>query len=108
MIQAPPLCTDTRYKAPLHFVLFIGVVSFPADYTYEESRSITGPLLAVLGATATVLGKVSGFGELLSYGLGLVVAFCLLSQLAAIPFFSRVSRLLDPELREGRADPCAT
>ena len=38
----------------LEFVLMIGVVSFFADFTYEGSRSITGPYLAVLGATATV------------------------------------------------------
>jgi len=48
------------------------------------------------------------FGELPGYGLHLIVFFRPLSQLPAIPFFSRVRRLLDPELREGRADPCAT
>ena len=49
----------------------IGVVSFFADFTYEGSRSIAGPYLAVLGASATVVGAVSGFGELLGYGLRL-------------------------------------
>jgi len=47
----------------LEFVLMIGVVSFFADFTYEGSRSITGPYLAVLGATATVVGIFSGLGE---------------------------------------------
>jgi len=60
------------HKAALQFVLTIGVVSFFADFTYEGSRSITGPLLAVLGASATVVGIVSGLGELLGYGLRLV------------------------------------
>src|SRR5579883_1823626 len=50
----------------------IGVVSFFADFTYEGSRSITGPYLAMLGASATAVGFVSGFGELLGYGLRLV------------------------------------
>jgi hypothetical protein len=50
----------------------IGVVSFFADYTYEGSRSIVGPYLAVLGASATVVGIVAGFGELLGYALRLV------------------------------------
>jgi MFS family permease len=50
----------------------IGVVSFFADFTYEGSRSITGPYLAILGASATVVGFVSGIGELLGYGLRLV------------------------------------
>jgi MFS family permease len=56
----------------LRFVLMIGVVSFFADFTYEGSRSITGPYLAMLGASATAVGFVSGIGELLGYGLRLV------------------------------------
>jgi MFS family permease len=59
-------------KAALQFVLFIGVVSFFADFTYEGSRSITGPLLAALGASAVTVGIVAGLGELLGYGLRLV------------------------------------
>jgi len=56
----------------LRFVLMIGVVSFFADFTYEGSRSVTGPYLAFLGASATVVGFVSGIGELLGYGLRLI------------------------------------
>lgn len=56
----------------LKFVLMIGVLSFFADFTYEGSRSILGPFLAVLGASATAVGVVTGFGELLGYGLRLV------------------------------------
>lgn len=53
----------------LRFVLMIGVVSFFADFTYEGSRSITGPFLATLGASGAVVGVVAGLGELLGYGL---------------------------------------
>ena len=56
----------------LKFVLLIGVMSFFADFTYEGSRSITGPYLALLGASAVVVALVTGFGELLGYGLRLV------------------------------------
>src|SRR6266581_5199293 len=56
----------------LKFVLLIGVMSFFADFTYEGSRSIIGPYLAVLGASAAAVGIVTGFGELLGYGLRLV------------------------------------
>ena len=59
-------------SAALKFVVMIGVVSFFADMTYEGARSITGPYLAVLGASGTVVGVVAGFGELLGYGLRLV------------------------------------
>jgi predicted MFS family arabinose efflux permease len=59
-------------KTALKFVLLIGVVSFFADFTYEGSRSITGPFLAVLGASGTAVGIIAGLGELLGYGLRLV------------------------------------
>lgn len=51
------------------FVIFIGVVSLFADMTYESARSITGPFLAVLGASATTVGIIAGLGELLGYAL---------------------------------------
>src|SRR5512147_2366421 len=46
-----------------------------ADMTYESARSITGPYLALLGASATVVGFVSGFGELAGYALRLVSGY---------------------------------
>lgn len=61
--------SNATAKAALRFVLLIGVVSIFADMTYEGSRSITGPYLAVLGATGTIVGIVGGLGELLGYGL---------------------------------------
>ena len=61
----------TERKA-FRFVLLIGILSFFADFTYEGSRSILGPFLASLAASGTVVGVVTGFGELLGYGLRLV------------------------------------
>jgi MFS family permease len=62
---------STHKSTALKFVLLIGVVSFFADFTYEGARSITGPYLAILGASATIVGIVAGLGELLGYGLRL-------------------------------------
>lgn len=56
----------------LRFVLLIGVMSFFADFTYEGSRSIVGPYLALFGASAVAVAIITGFGELLGYGLRLV------------------------------------
>jgi len=61
-----------RICAALKFVLMIGVLSFFADFTYEGSRSVLGPYLALLGASAAAIGLVTGFGELIGYGLRLV------------------------------------
>lgn len=56
----------------LKFVVLIGVVSFFADFVYEGARSVNGPFLAILGASATLVGTIAGLGELLGYGLRLV------------------------------------
>src|SRR6185503_1657803 len=49
------------------FVVVMGTVSLFADFTYEGARSITGPFLATLGASATMVGMVAGLGELAGY-----------------------------------------
>lgn len=59
-------------SASLKFVLLVGIMSFFADFTYEGSRSMIGQYLAMLGAGALVISSVTGFGELLGYGLRLV------------------------------------
>jgi MFS family permease len=59
-------------RIALRFVLLLGVVSLFADMTYEAARSITGPYLAILGASATAVGIVAGSGELIGYGFRVV------------------------------------
>lgn len=56
-------------RLALRFVLIIGVVNFFADMTYEGARSIVGPFLGSLGASATIVGFFAGLGELAGYTL---------------------------------------
>lgn len=67
--------TTAFRKRATGFVVLVGVVSLFADMTYEGARSITGPYLAVLGASATVVGVVAGFGELAGYAIRLVSGY---------------------------------
>lgn len=63
---------DTGGRAglsPWRFVVAFGLVSLLADMVYEGARSIIGPYLATLGASATVVGVVAGAGEFVGYGL---------------------------------------
>ncbi len=57
------------------FVVLIGIVSLFSDMTYEGARSVTGPFLAVLGASGTVVGIVAGFGEFVGYALRLASGY---------------------------------
>ncbi|MER3483345.1 MAG: MFS transporter [Meiothermus sp.] len=54
-------------RLAMRFVLGIGFVSLFADFTYEGGRSISGPFLGTLGASALAVGAVSGVGEFLGY-----------------------------------------
>jgi MFS family permease len=49
--------------SPIRFVVRFGVVSGLADVVYEGARSIIGPFLATLGASAAAVGLVTGLGE---------------------------------------------
>jgi MFS family permease len=53
-------------------VLMLGLVSLCGDIVYEGARAVTGPFLYSLGATAAVVGLVSGVGEFAGYGLRLL------------------------------------
>jgi len=48
---------------PMRFVVGFGVLSMLADVVYEGARSVTGPYLATLGASAAVVGAATGAGE---------------------------------------------
>lgn len=60
---------------PWYFVLAFGIVSLLADMVYEGARSIIGPYLGTLGASATVVGLVAGAGEFIGYGLRVVSGY---------------------------------
>ncbi len=49
--------------SPVRFVVGFGVVSALADVVYEGARSVIGPYLGTLGATAAVVGVITGAGE---------------------------------------------
>ncbi|MBI4794644.1 MAG: MFS transporter, partial [Deltaproteobacteria bacterium] len=66
---------DIPAAAAWKFIILVGVVSLFSDMTYEGARSITGPFLGILNASATVVGIVSGLGEFIGYALRLVSGY---------------------------------
>lgn len=56
----------------LRFVLLLGAVSLFGDMTYEAARSVIGPYMAILGASAAVVGTVAGLGEFIGYGFRII------------------------------------
>lgn len=76
MVRVPTAMSGWRV------VIWFGFVSLTADMVYEGARSMYGPLLASLGATALVVGLVTGLGE----------AMALLLRLAFGPLADRTGR----------------
>ena len=66
---------DLSKAAAWKFIILVGVVSLFSDMTYEGARSITGPFLGMLNASATVVGIVAGLGEFIGYALRLVSGY---------------------------------
>ena len=60
---------------PWRFVLAFGLVSLLTDAVYEGARSIIGPYLATLGASATTVGLVAGVAEFLGYSARVVTGY---------------------------------
>lgn len=58
--------------SPWRTVVAFGLVSLFADMAYEGMRSVAGPFLGTLGASAAVVGLVTGAGEAVALLLRLV------------------------------------
>lgn len=66
----------------MRFVLGFGIVAGLGDFVYEGARSVVGPYLATFGASAAVVGLVTGAGE----------AVALLFRLVSGPLTDRTRR----------------
>ena len=62
----------TRTWSPWRTIVAFGVVSLAADMVYEGMRSVAGPFLGTLGASALTVGLVTGAGEAVALVLRLV------------------------------------
>jgi MFS family permease len=82
--RPPPDLVAVNRLSPLRFVLAFGVVSGLSDIVYEGARSITGPLLASFGASAVLVGFVTGAGE--AVALVLRLPFGMLSDRTGRPW----------------------
>ena len=60
-----------EHSRALELILLLGIVSLLGDIVYEGCRSVAGPYLKLLGASAFAVGLVSGVGEFLGFALRL-------------------------------------
>ncbi|MDD3575143.1 MAG: MFS transporter [Methanospirillum sp.] len=58
----------TAYK----IIILLGIVALCGDIIYEGARSISGPYLLSFGASAVLIGTITGAGEFLGYAIRLI------------------------------------
>lgn len=56
-------------KQAFIFLILLGFISLFSDFTHEGARSIYGPFLGLIGASALVVSFTSGLGEFIGQGL---------------------------------------
>lgn len=68
----PDVTVPRGMLSPWRVVVGFGVVSLAVDLVADGAKSLAGPLLGELGASALVVGLVTGGAEALGFGLRLV------------------------------------
>lgn len=71
-MTGPSTTGERRRWSPWRAVVALGLVSLAADMVYEGMRSVAGPYLGSLGASALTVGIVTGAGEATALVLRLV------------------------------------
>jgi MFS family permease len=66
---------DQIRRKAIELIVLFGLVSLFGDILYEGARSVNGPYLKTLGASAAIVGLIAGIGELVGYGIRLLSGY---------------------------------
>ncbi|MFA4854435.1 MAG: MFS transporter, partial [Candidatus Omnitrophota bacterium] len=66
---------NDKKKTAFQLILLFGLVSLFGDMVYEGARSVNGPYLKTLGASAAIVGLVAGLAEFLGYAVRLASGY---------------------------------
>ncbi|MDD1727737.1 MAG: MFS transporter, partial [Methanospirillum sp.] len=61
-----------EFRSAYRIIILLGIVALCGDIIYEGARSISGPYLLSLGASAMLIGTITGVGEFLGYAVRLI------------------------------------
>ncbi|MGC9085142.1 MAG: MFS transporter, partial [Thermoproteota archaeon] len=61
----------SKVKSAYYGIILFGVVSLFGDIVYEGARSAVPEYMKIMGASATFVGLIIGFGEFLAYAIRL-------------------------------------
>ena len=64
-----------RRAQAYRLVILFGIVAALGDVVYEGGRSVAGPFLLVLGASAFTVSFIAGFGEFVGYAIRIATGY---------------------------------
>jgi predicted MFS family arabinose efflux permease len=67
--------TGSRKDRAYRLIILFGIVALLGDFVYEGARSVAGPFLFTLGASAFTVAFVSGFGEFAGYAIRIATGY---------------------------------
>ena len=79
-MTAPPSVTpDTadadKRRLAYRLIILFGIIAMFGDIVYEGGRSVSGPFLFTLGASAFMVAFIAGFGEFLGYAIRIATGY---------------------------------
>jgi MFS family permease len=74
-MAAPDDHTRERQRRAYRLVILFGIVAALGDVVYEGGRSVAGPFLYLLGASAFTVAFVAGFGEFAGYAIRIATGY---------------------------------
>jgi MFS family permease len=64
-----------KRRLAYRLILLFGIVAMFGDIVYEGGRSVAGPFLFTLGASAFMVAFIAGFGEFLGYAIRIATGY---------------------------------
>lgn len=64
-----------KRRLAYHLIILFGIVAMFGDIVYEGGRSVSGPFLFTLGASAFMVAFIAGFGEFVGYAIRIATGY---------------------------------
>ena len=64
-----------KRRLAYRLIILFGLVAMVGDIVYEGGRSVSGPFLYTLGASAFMVAFIAGFGEFLGYAIRIATGY---------------------------------
>lgn len=70
-----PSPDPVRRRIAFRLIILFGIVAMFGDIVYEGGRSVSGPFLLTLGASAFMVAFIAGFGEFVGYAIRIATGY---------------------------------